>query len=203
MFTKIMWATDRSPTTERVLPLAKELAAGSGAKLIITHIEKITTVAPGNPSSWTASRRWTPTCATWWTSWSAKGSMQNSWKRRSVKAARLTSWWSSLGTPEPTSSCSVATARAHSPVSSWAASRSISSRSRRARPGRAVDASRRVTSAVPAPGNRPRSDLPSSMGATAGSTGAGWPGGTRCGGAARGRWHRRRGRGCRGCAGRG
>ena len=61
MFTKIMWATDRSPTTERVLPLAKELAAGSGAKLIITHIEKITTVAPGNPSSWTASRRWTPT----------------------------------------------------------------------------------------------------------------------------------------------
>ena len=87
MFTKIMWATDRSPTTERVLPLAKELAAGSGAKLIITHIEKITTVAPGNPSSWTASRRWTPTCATWWTSWSAKGSMQNSWKRRSVKGS--------------------------------------------------------------------------------------------------------------------
>ena len=48
MFTTIMWATDRSPTTERVLPLAKELAAGGRAKLIVTHIEKITTVA-GKP----------------------------------------------------------------------------------------------------------------------------------------------------------
>ena len=43
-----MWATDRSPTTERVLPLARELAESNGAKLIDTHVEKITTIA-GKP----------------------------------------------------------------------------------------------------------------------------------------------------------
>jgi len=48
VFKKIMWATDRSPTTERVLPLASELAKSNGAKLIVTHVEKITSIA-GKP----------------------------------------------------------------------------------------------------------------------------------------------------------
>ena len=48
MFKKIMWATDRSPTTERVLPLARALAESNDAKLIVTHVEKITTIA-GKP----------------------------------------------------------------------------------------------------------------------------------------------------------
>lgn len=48
MFKTIMWAADRSPATERVLPVAKELAADNGAKLILTHVEPVMTVA-GKP----------------------------------------------------------------------------------------------------------------------------------------------------------
>jgi hypothetical protein len=56
VFKTIMWAADRSPATERVLPVAQELAANNGAKLILTHVEPVMTVV-GKRSSLTATSR--------------------------------------------------------------------------------------------------------------------------------------------------
>ena len=40
MFNKIIWATDCSPTAERVLPVVKALAESAGAKLVVAHVHE-------------------------------------------------------------------------------------------------------------------------------------------------------------------
>src|SRR4051812_43137524 len=37
MLRKVIWATDGSPTMKREYPVAKDVAEGSGAKLIVAH----------------------------------------------------------------------------------------------------------------------------------------------------------------------
>ncbi len=42
MFKKIVWATDGSEAADRTLPLVKQLAAATGAELLVVHCEELT-----------------------------------------------------------------------------------------------------------------------------------------------------------------
>lgn len=45
MFKKIIWASDASVTTERLLPVVKRLAETSGARIVVAHVQENLTVA--------------------------------------------------------------------------------------------------------------------------------------------------------------